>query len=88
MLSTLSGKIRLAPLEIPRFPLLVPRKLLEAQKFNIRYTDPSQITEIADKLPWYRYQHQHVPMQKEMAAHIGISRTTYIHNEEYSRALP
>ncbi|MDY3955117.1 MAG: helix-turn-helix domain-containing protein [Anaerovoracaceae bacterium] len=83
MLSNLSGKIRLAPLEILRFPLLAPRKLLDAQKFNIRYTDPSQITEIADKLRWYRY--QHALMQKEVAEQIGIDRNTYIHYEEYGR---
>ena len=83
MISNLSGKIRLAPLEILRFPLLALRKLLDAQKFNIRYTDPSQITEIADKLRWYRY--QHALMQKEVAEQIGIDRNTYIHYEEYGR---
>ena len=83
MISNLSGKIRLAPLEILRCPLLAPRKLLDAQKFNIRYTDPSQITEIADKLRWYRY--QHALMQKEVAEQIGIDRNTYIHYEEYGR---
>ena len=83
MISNLSGKICLAPLEILRFPLLAPRKLLDAQKFNIRYTDPPQITEIADKLRWYRY--QHALMQKEVAEQIGIDRTTYIHYEEYGR---
>ena len=70
-------------MEILRFPLLAPRKLLDAQKFNIRYTDPSQITEIADKLRWYRY--QHALMQKEVAEQIGIDRNTYIHYEEYGR---
>ena len=83
MISNLSGKIRLAPLEILRFPLLAPRKLLDAQKFNIRYTDPSQITEIADKLRCYRY--QHALLQKEVAEHISIDRSTYIHYEEYGR---
>ena len=70
-------------MEILRFPLLAPRKLLDAQKFNIRYTDPSQITEIADKLRWYRY--QHALMQKEVAEQIGIDRSTYVHYEEYGR---
>ena len=70
-------------MEILRFQLLAPRKLLDAQKSNIRYTDPSQITEIADKLRWYRY--QHALMQKEVAEQIGIDRNTYIHYEEYGR---
>ena len=70
-------------MEILRFPLLAPRKLLDAQKFNIKYTDPSQITEIADKLRWYRY--QHALMQKEVAEQIGIDRSTYVHYEEYGR---
>lgn len=83
MISNLSGEIRLAPLEILRFPLLAPRKLLDAQKFNIRYSDPSQITEIADKLRWYRY--QHALLQKDVADHIGIDRGTYTHYEEYGR---
>ena len=70
-------------MEILRFQLLAPRKLLDAQKFNIRYKDPSHITEIADKLRWYRY--QHALMQKEVAEQIGIDRNTYIHYEEYGR---
>ena len=83
MIKNISQKISVAPLQILRFPLLAPRKLLDAQKFNIRYTDPSQIAEIADKLRWYRY--QHALMQKEVAEHIGIDRNTYIHYEEYGR---
>ena len=83
MIKNISQKISIAPLHILYFPLLAPRKLLDAQKFNIRYTDPAQITEIADKLRCYRY--QNALLQKEVAEHIGIDRSTYIHYEEYGQ---
>ena len=66
---------------IHSFPLLAPHHLLESEKFNLRFTDPSQITEIADKLRWLRY--RKALLQREIADLIGIDRSTYIRYEEY-----
>ena len=74
-----SKAIRFAPLVILSFPLLAPHHLLEAEKFNIRFTDPAQITDTADKLRWYRY--KEALLQREVAALVGIDRSTYIHYE-------
>lgn len=83
MVRNISGEVKFAPLFIYSFPLLAPHHLLEAEKFNIRFSDPSQITEIADKLRWYRY--RKALLQREIANYIGIDRSTYIHYEEYGR---
>lgn len=71
--------VQTAPLFIHTFPLLAPHHLLESEKFNIRFTDPSQITEMADKLRWYRY--KKALLQREVANIIGIDKSTYIHYE-------
>ena len=48
--------ITYSPLYIHSFRLVQPHTLVEAEKFNLRYTDPSQIDNTPDKLRWYRYQ--------------------------------
>lgn len=79
MVSHKAQTIRVAPLYIHSFPLLAPHHILEAEKFNLRYTSPSQIIGTADKLRWYRYQHG--LLQREVAFLVGIDRSTYIHYE-------
>lgn len=74
------GVLKHAPVYINSFPFSAPHHLLESEKFNIRYTGPSKITEVANKLRWYRYHHS--LLQIEVADKIGISRSTYIHYEE------
>ena len=81
MIQNISGDIRFSPLFIHTFPLLAPHHLLESEKFNIRFPDPSKITETADKLRWYRY--RKALLQREIAELIGIDRGTYIRYEEY-----
>ena len=81
MVQNISGEVKFSPLFIHSFPLLAPHHLLESEKFNIRFSDPSQITEIADKLRWYRY--RKALLQREIAELIGIDRSTYIRYEEY-----
>lgn len=83
MVQNISGEVKFAPLFIYSFPLLAPHHLLESEKFNIRFTDPSEITEVADKLRWYRY-HKAL-LQREVADYIEIDRSTYIRYEEYGR---
>ena len=81
MVQNISGEVKFSPLFIHSFPLLAPHHLLESENFNIRFSDPSQITEIADKLRWYRY--RKALLQREIAELIGIDRSTYIRYEEY-----
>ena len=64
-----------APLYIHSFRLVQPHTLVEAEKFNLIYTDPAQIDKIADKLRWYRYQHG--LLQRDVADYAGLDRSTY-----------
>ena len=81
MIQNISGDIKFSPLFIHTFPLLAPHHLLESEKFNIRFPDPSKITETADKLRWHRY--RKALLQREIAELILIDRGTYIGYEEY-----
>ncbi len=71
------------PLYIFKFRMIQPHMLIEAEKFNITYTTPEQITSIADKLRWYRYRKG--LLQREVADYAGIYRTTYSAYEEIER---
>jgi transcriptional regulator with XRE-family HTH domain len=65
-----------APLYIHSFRLVQAHTLVEAEKFNLHYTDPSQIDNIADKLRWYRYQHG--LLQRDVADYAGLDRTAHM----------
>lgn len=80
MVRNISGKIEFAPLFIHSFPLLMPHKALDAEKFNLRFNDPSKIVKTADKLRWCRY--KNALRQKDVAEAVGIDRTTYKRYEE------
>lgn len=58
--ANVAGTLKVAPLQILKFPVVLPHKFLDAEKFNLRFSDASEITEIADKLRWYRYQKGHL----------------------------
>lgn len=66
---------QLRPLYIHSFRLVQPHALAETEKFNLLYTDPSQIDNIADKLRWYRYQRG--LLQQDVADYAGLDRSTY-----------
>lgn len=83
MAANVAGTLKVAPLQILKFPVVLPHKLLDAEKFNLRFSDASEITEIADKLRWYRYQKG--LRQRDAADYAGIDRSTYIHYEEAGR---
>ena len=83
LISNISGSVKVAPLQILKFPVVLPHKFLDAEKFNLRFSDESEITEIADKLRWYRYQKG--LRQRDAADYAGIDRSTYIHYEEAGR---
>lgn len=78
-----NGIVEYAPFYIHSFRLVQPHTIVEAEKFNLRYTDPAQINNTPDKLRWYRYQHG--LLQKEVAAYAGIERATYSSYEEAGR---
>ena len=79
--ANVAGTLKVAPLQILKFPVVLPHKFLDAEKFNLRFSDASEITEIADKLRWYRYQKG--LRQRDAADYAGINRSTYIHNADY-----
>lgn len=81
--ANVAGTLKVAPLQILKFPVVLPHKFLDAEKFNLRVSDASEITEIADKLRWYRYQKG--LRQRDAADYAGIDRSTYIHYEEAGR---
>ena len=74
------GAASYAPLYIHSFRLVAPHKFTDAEKFNLRYTAPSQIGSTPDLLRWHRYQKG--LLQKDVAARVGIDRVTYCHYEE------
>lgn len=75
--------VKYAPLYIHSFRLVQPHTLVEAEKFNIRYTEPSQIHNTPDKLRWHRYRLG--LRQRDVADRIGIDRSTYSTYEEAGR---
>lgn len=81
--ANVAGTLKVAPLQILKFPVVLPHKFLDAEKFNLRFSDASKITEIADKLRWYRYQKG--LRQRDAADYAGIDRSTYIHYEGAGR---
>ena len=80
MIRNTSYTIEVSALIILYFPLLAPRKFLVAKVINLRFSDPSEMTQIADKLRWYLY--KHALLQSEMADRIGIARKTNMRYEE------
>lgn len=80
------GGVKYAPLYIHSFQLLQPRKLLEAERFNIQYTDPSNIATVADKLRYYR--HKKALRQRDVAEKTGIHLATYCAYEQEDRKIP
>ena len=83
--ANVAGTLKVAPLQILKFPVVLPHKFLDAEKFNLRFSDASEITEIADKLRWLRYQKR--LRQRDVADYAGIDRSTYVHYEEYGKDL-
>lgn len=85
LISNVSGAVKVAPLQILQFPVVLPHKFQDAEKFNLQFPDFSEITETADKLRWLRYQKG--LRQRDVADYAGIDRRTYVHYEEYGKDL-
>ncbi len=75
--------VNYVPLYIHRFRFLQPHFMSDAEKFNIAYTDPSRYTTVADKLRYYRYKNG--LLQRDVADHANIERTTYTAYEDGTR---
>ena len=74
-----NGQTIYSPLAIHSFLFLRPKKLTDAEKFNIQYPNPAMLTTTADKLRYYRYKKS--LLQREVADYAGINESTYIHYE-------
>ena len=74
-----NGRTIYSPLAIHSFQFLRPKKLTDAEKFNIQYPNPAMLTTTADKLRYYRYKKS--LLQREVADYAGINESTYIHYE-------
>ena len=85
LISNVSGAVKVAPLQILQFPVILPHKFQDAEKFNLQFPGFSEITETADKLRWLRYQKG--LRQRDVADYAGIDRSTYVHYEEYGKDL-
>lgn len=85
LISNVSGTIKVAPLWILQFPVMLPHKFQDAEKFNLQFSDFAKITETADKLRWLRYQKG--LRQRDVANYAGIDRSTYVRYEEYGKDL-
>ena len=72
-----------APFYIHSFHLVQPHTLVEAEKFNIRYSDPSKIDNTPDRLRWHRYRCG--LLQRDVADFAGLDRSTYSSYEETGR---
>ena len=81
MVRNISGEVTFAPLFIYSFSMLTPHYLSDAERFHTRFSNPSEITEIPDKLRYHRY--RKALLQREVADCIGVERRTYIRYEEY-----
>ena len=86
LISNVSGAVKVAPLQILQFPVVLPHKFQDAEKFNLQFSDFSEITETADKLRWLRYQ-KGLNRYTYSADYAGIDRSTYVHYEEYGKDL-
>jgi len=75
MVRNTHGVVNYAPLYIHSFNLFQPHKLVDAEKFNITYSDPSQLITTADKLRYYHY--KKALLQRDIADYAGIDRSTY-----------
>mgnify|MGYP002535848301 FL=1 len=85
LISNVSGAVKVAPLQILQFPVILPHKFQDAEKFNLQFPDFSEITETANKLRWLRYQKG--LRQRDVADYAGIDRSTYVHYEESGKDL-
>lgn len=72
-----------SPLYIHSFRFITPKKVVEAQLFMLKFPDPDMITEVSDKLRYYR--HKKGLYQIDIADRLGIQRSSYSAYEEHQK---
>ena len=72
-----------SPLYIHSFRFITPKKVVEAQLFMLKFPDPNMITEVSDKLRYYR--HKKGLYQIDIADRLGIQRSSYSAYEEHQK---
>jgi transcriptional regulator with XRE-family HTH domain len=72
--------ISYAPLYVHSFQLVQPHFHVDAEKYNMAYSDLSEIESMGEKLRWCRYRKG--LLQREVAEIIGIDRGTYVTYED------
>lgn len=65
------------------FRFITPKTVTEAQKFVLQYPNPNEITNVPDKLRYYRYKNGF--HQVDIAEYLGIERSSYALYEEYEK---
>ena len=70
------GSVRYAPMCIVSFRVIAPKRLLDAQQFNLKYQSYDQVKTAPERLRWCRY-HSGL-LQQEVAEQIGASRDVYM----------
>lgn len=72
--------IAYAPLYVHSFQLVLPHFHVDAEKYNMAYSDLSEIESTAEKLRWCRYRKG--LLQREVAVILGLDRGTYVTYED------
>lgn len=78
-----SNKTVTIPMYQHSFRFITPKKVSEAQKFALQFPTPDTITEVSDKLRYYR--HKKGLYQIDIADYLGIDRGTYSSYEEHHK---
>ena len=47
--ANVAGTLKVAPLQILKFPVVLPHKFLDTEKFNLLFSDTTKITKITKK---------------------------------------
>lgn len=69
------GRVKYSLLYVHSFPFLRPHKMMDSEKFNIQFADPSKLQTTGDKLRYYRY--KKALRQSEVAEYAGMCAETY-----------
>lgn len=86
MARQINGRTTYAPLCHMKFRFFKRQNLIDSGKFNIMYPSPDSVTDISDKLKYFRLMKS--LKQRDIADLLGINRTTYVRYEENPETIP
>lgn len=78
-----NGSIVFAPLYIHSFSFVIPKNRANICKFWEKYPNPDMIDHTGIKIRYYRYQKD--LHQKDLADHVGFTRSTMVYYESIER---